>query len=123
MGLCSRLFGVESHIRLAFIVSAAIIAGLIILFTVTLFIRNILRISYFCETPNEEIQSVAIQSFILTIVCIMSMILVIIHNICRLILDKHLLIDTLINAVVYRIDLLINLISILYSTPSFKKHY
>merc|ERR1712176_1732177 len=55
--------------------------------------------------------------------CIISMIVVIIHNVCRFMLAKHLLIDTLVNALVYRTDLLINLISILYSTPSFKKHY
>merc|ERR1712228_330523 len=101
-----------------------LLAIFLTIFTVSIFIQRIFYVFWMQTEAQKSVTSLIVNNFLLTMLSIISLLFVLIYIVCNSLLIKdNLYYDTIINSLVMRFDVTMNLISILYSMDAFEPYY
>merc|ERR1711933_607015 len=94
-----------------------------VLSIVFLFIQRMWMVWMISENDLTNLKASIVNRFLLTMLSILSLICVMLYALGWIWIRNNLVYDTVINTFVFRVDLLTNLISVLYSLTIFRKYY
>ena len=102
---------------------AAFLVIIMVLFIVFIFIQKLLRVWTRTDGEVTNLRACIVNNFLLTMLSIISLFLVMLYAVGWIWIRNNLVYDTIVNSLVFRFDLVTNLISILYSVAGFEKYY